>query len=133
MAYVSPRTKQRSRDLRDQLTNAERRLWSKLRRRQINGWRFRRQHPVEPYIVDFACVEARLIVEADGGQHAESERDALRDRRLRDAGWRVLRFWNSDILISTSDVIDTIAAALGPLPTLPHASRGGGGRSGEPR
>lgn len=67
-------------------TDAERKLWSLLRRRQIGGWYFRRQHPIPPYIADFACIEAKLVVEADGGQHAESPYDATRDRRMMAAG-----------------------------------------------
>ena len=127
MAQISDELKQRSRALRDNMTDAERRLWSRLRRRQINGWRFRRQHPIPPYIADFACIEAKLIVEADGSQHAESETDLIRDQYLRAAGWRVLRFWNPDILRSTNDIMATIAAALGPLPNPPPRERVGEG------
>src|SRR5258708_2336117 len=98
MAQVPEITRDRSRALRSNLTDAERRLWSRLRRRQVNGWRFRRQHPIPPYIVDFACIEGKLIVEADGGQHATASSDPIRDQRLSDQGWRILRFWNSDVL-----------------------------------
>ncbi|MEJ0070334.1 MAG: DUF559 domain-containing protein [Pseudomonadota bacterium] len=119
MAQIPDTVKQRSRALRDNQTDAELRLWRHLRRRQINGWRFRRQHPIPPYIVDFACIEAKLIVEADGGQHAESTTDPIRDQRLRDLGWRILRFWNLDILRGTAGIIETIAAALGPPPYPP--------------
>jgi very-short-patch-repair endonuclease len=126
MGFISHKMKERSRDLRRNQTDVKRILWRYLKARQVNGWRFRRQHPIGPYIADFACVEAKLIVEADGGQHAESSRDAIRDQRLRDVGWRILRFWNSDILTNMPGVIDTIAAELGPHPTLPRASRGGG-------
>ena len=104
-------------------------LWYYLKVRRVNGWRFRRQHPIPPYIVDFACVEAKLIVEADGGPHAESQRDQRRDRSLQAAGWRVLRFWNSEILTNVSGVVRTLSEELGPHPTLPHASHGGGIKS----
>lgn len=64
----------------------------------MNGWRFRRQHPVAEYVADFACVEAKLVIEVDGGQHSGSASDARRDQVMRDAGWTVLRFWNNDVL-----------------------------------
>jgi len=111
MALISARTKEHARTLRDSQTDAERWLWSHLRRRQVNGWRFRRQHPIPPYIADFACIEAKLIVEADGGQHAEPSRDEIRDRNLKEAGWRILRFWNLDILKNMPSVIETVGAA----------------------
>src|SRR5882724_11143207 len=92
------------RRLRSNATDAERALWNSLRHRQL-GVRFRRQFPIPPYIVDFACIEARLIVEADGGQHVESVRDERRDTALRRAGWHILRFWNNDILLNRSGVV----------------------------
>ena len=104
----------RARRLRANLTDAERALWRELRQRQL-GWRFRRQFPIPPYVVDFACIEARLLVEADGGQHALSGRDRRRDARLRALGWRVLRFWNNDILQNRAGVLQTIAEPLGSL------------------
>jgi primosomal protein N' (replication factor Y) len=116
MALLSDEMRRRSRDLRRNQTDVERILWRYLKGRQVNGWRFRRQHPIPPYIADFACIEAKLIVEADGGQHAESQRDAVRDRRLQGEGWRILRFWNVDILKNMSGVIETIMAELGPCP-----------------
>jgi very-short-patch-repair endonuclease len=105
----------RARTLRGNLTDAEQALWRELRQRQL-GWRFRRQFPVPPYVVDFACVKARLIVEADGGQHALSNRDKKRDAKLIAQGWRILRFWNNDILGNRVGVLQTIAEALGPNP-----------------
>jgi len=120
MRWRVPRlTRERAQTLRANQTDAELRLWYYLRRRQVNGWRFRRQHPIPPYIVDFACVEAKLIVEADGGQHTTAAGDPIRDQRIQDEGWRILRFWNPDILQRTEDVIETIADALGPLPNPP--------------
>jgi very-short-patch-repair endonuclease len=105
----------RARDLRRNMTEAERALWYGLRRGQL-GWRFRRQHPIPPYIVDFACLEAKLVVEADGGQHASASEHERRDEELRRQGWRVLRLWNNDILQNRAGALQTIAAALGPAP-----------------
>jgi len=95
------------------MTDAEQLLWRELRRQQL-GWRFRRQFPIPPYVVDFACVEAHLIVEADGGQHAVPDEHARRDTRLQQQGWRLLRFWNNDIIENREGVLQTIAAALSP-------------------
>jgi very-short-patch-repair endonuclease len=116
----------RARSMRSEPTDAERRLWGRLKDRQINGWRFRRQHPIVPYVADFACVEARLIVEVDGGQHNDSRHDAIRDMRLRAEGWRVLRVWNNDVLSNTEGVVDVIATSLGPHPSPPPAEPGEG-------
>jgi primosomal protein N' (replication factor Y) len=71
------------------MTDAERRLWARLRDRRLDGWHFRRQHPIALYIADFACMEAHLIVEVDGGQHADSRGDAQRDGLLSAQGWRI--------------------------------------------
>jgi very-short-patch-repair endonuclease len=105
-----------ARMLRRDMTDAERRLWSALRHRRIAGHKFRRQHPVGPYILDFACVEMRLAIEADGGQHADSERDLHRTAWLEGEGWRVLRFWNNDILGNIEGVAARILEAL----EIPH-------------
>lgn len=102
----------RARDLRVNATSAERRLWSVLRSRTLVGWKFRRQRPIGHYIVDFACAEARLIIEVDGGQHAENAADAARTRWLESLGWRVIRFWNPDVLKNTDGVAETILHAL---------------------
>jgi very-short-patch-repair endonuclease len=104
-----------ARDLRRDMTEVERVLWHQLRQGQL-GWRFRRQHPIPPYVVDFACIEARLVVECDGGQHAREGEHEARDQRLRRQGWRVLRFWNNDILENRAGVLEVIATALGPPP-----------------
>ncbi len=109
----------RARELRLNSTYAERKLWQQLRDHRVNGWQFRRQHPIPPYFADFACVEARLIVEADGGQHAESETDIRRTAFLAKRGWKVLRFWNNEIIENPDYVIEAIAAALGPHPNPP--------------
>ncbi len=99
----------RARVLRKNSTDAERRLWQGLRRNQINGCKFRRQQPIGPYIVDFVCFEKRLIIEVDGGQHAQQlEDDLARTEWLRSQGFQVLRFWNNQILRE----IDSVKAAI---------------------
>ena len=104
---------ERARRLRLHSTEAERVLWKNLRRRDLAGWKFRRQAPIGPYIVDFVTFEGKLIVEADGGQHAESKRrDDERSAWLSKEGFRVLRFWNNDVLSNTGAVLDTIRVEL---------------------
>ena len=102
----------RARDLRRDQTDAERKLWNRIRSRSIDGCKFVRQEPIGPYFVDFVCRERRLIIELDGGQHAESKKDAIRDQWLVDHRYRVLRFWNNDVLSNIDGVLETIAAAL---------------------
>jgi very-short-patch-repair endonuclease len=102
-----------ARTLRKDPTHAERVLWQRLRRRQLAGFKFRRQHSVGPYICDFACLEASIIVELDGSQHAEqSDYDMRRDTFLRSRGFRVLRFWNNDVLVRTEVILETIYEAM---------------------
>ena len=104
---------ERARALRRRQTDAERRLWSRLRGRGLEGFKVRRQHPVGPFVVDFACLEARVVIEVDGGQHAESAAaDAQRTARLEAEGFRVLRFWNTEVLGNLEGVLEVIAAAL---------------------
>ena len=101
------------RSLRQNLTNSEKLLWSRLRRRQLAGFKFRRQHQIGLYICDFASLDGRLIVELDGSQHVlQDVYDARRDAFLRSAGYRVLRFWNADVLARTEQVVQTIFEAL---------------------
>jgi very-short-patch-repair endonuclease len=103
----------RARELRSGATDAERRLWDRLRQRQLKGFRFRRQHPIDHYIVDFACIEAKLIVELDGSHHLDqAEADRRRTHDLEQLGYRVIRFWNDDVLLRTDDVANTIFDAL---------------------
>ena len=114
--------KQFARQLRSGMTDAEQRLWKSLRRRQLAGCRFRRQHPIGPYIADFVCLDRRLVVEVDGGQHDADPRDAIRDAWFRDRGYCVLRFWNNDVLGRTEDIVEVILntlATTGPHPNLP--------------
>ena len=104
-----------ARNLRKDQTPAERLLWSRLRARQVSGCKFRRQHPVDKYILDFYCREAHLTVEIDGGQHADDEhkrKDDLRTSIINGKGIRVIRFWNNDVLENLDDVIAEIDAAL---------------------
>ena len=98
--------------LRKNMTDAEIRLWQRLRGRQIAGCKFRRQHPFLDYVLDFVCLEKHLVVELDGGQHLGNERDQLRDGRLHEAGFRVLRFWNNQVLREMDAVVEVIRAAL---------------------
>ena len=102
----------RARQLRLARTDAERLLWHRLRNRQLAGHKFVRQQPIGRYIGDFVCRERQLILELDGSQHADSESDVERDRWLSGQGYRVLRFWNNDVLTNTDGVLTAIAAAL---------------------
>jgi very-short-patch-repair endonuclease len=111
----------RARILRKVATDAEGVLWYQLRSRRLNGFKFVRQEPLGPYTVDFICRECRLIVEADGGQHADNPRDKVRDKWLADRNYRVLRFWNHDILRNMAGVLEAIATALADAP--PHPDR----------
>jgi very-short-patch-repair endonuclease len=98
-----------ARRLRRDMTDAEQLLWRHLRNRELLGHKFRRQHAIGGYIVDFVCIEARLIVEADGGQHVDdSDKDAERTRRLEEIGYRVMRFWNDDVLLRVEDVLEAV-------------------------
>lgn len=100
-----------ARKLRQTPTDAELRLWSRLRRKQLDGHRFRRQQPFGLYVVDFFCPEANLIVEVDGGQHAADTDE--RTQWLTARGYRVIRFWNNDVLGNTEGVLQQIREALG--------------------
>ena len=103
----------RARELRRFATDAERALWSHLRNRQVEGCKFRRQAPIDRFIADFACLERRLVIELDGGQHAEQTHyDGMRTQALEAAGWTVLRFWNHEVLQNVEGVLIAIVAAL---------------------
>jgi very-short-patch-repair endonuclease len=101
-----------ARTMRHRATEAERAMWRLLRDRRLVGFKFRRQVPLDYFIADFLCYPARLIVELDGSQHAQSAADARRDEYLRSQGFRVLRFWNSDVLARPTAVLETVWHAL---------------------
>jgi very-short-patch-repair endonuclease len=116
--------KSRARTMRTVLTPAEQVLWNLLRDRRFSGHKFRRQVPVGPYIADFLSYEARLIVEADGGQHAINDTDVTRTRWPEAQGFRMLRFWNHEILTQRENVAERLFLALAnPSPRSPLASR----------
>jgi very-short-patch-repair endonuclease len=121
----------RARIMRREPTPAERVLWQALRDKQLHGLKFRRQVPLGPYIVDFYCSAARLVVEVDGVVHADSTTDPVRDEWLRAQGLHVLRFWNDEVLKNLDGVLIVIAETTrGPLP--PSPSRKGRGSSVPP-
>ncbi|HXW30661.1 MAG TPA: DUF559 domain-containing protein [Xanthobacteraceae bacterium] len=103
---------ERARRLRANSTKAELRLWRRLRSLTLRGQKFVRQEPIGPYIVDFVCREQRLVIEVDGSQHATDKRDAVRDRWLAEHRYRLLRFWNNDVMGNMDGVLEMIAAAL---------------------
>jgi len=122
--------------MRHEPTDAERVLWQHLRHLVVDGSHFRRQATIGPYFADFACHAARLVIELDGGQHNEAPglaRDAQRTADLESRGYRVLRFWNNEVLGNLAGVMETIAAVreAGPPPPTPprHASHGGRGEA----
>ncbi len=98
--------------MRREPTDAERRLWTLLRAKRLNGAKFKRQEQIGNFIVDFVCYDARVIVEADGSHHADRAGDCLRDEWLSSQGFRVLRFWNNQILSETNAVADAILNAV---------------------
>ncbi|CAD6878182.1 hypothetical protein [Methylomonas albis] len=116
--------KTNARKLRGDMTDAEQKLWNRLRRKQINGWQFYRQKPLGPYIVDFYCAAAGLVVELDGSQHFEAEHQAADQRRdayLQNLGLRVLRFDNRQVLLELDAVVEVISR----IPPGPPFSKGG--------
>ena len=109
------------------MTDAEVNLWMRLRGKQIGGYYFRRQVSMGQYIVDFVCVKAHLIVEVDGSQHLNAaEHDQVRTTWLKSRGYRVLRFWDNDVLQRQGDVLENIRVALQETPSLPSPASGGG-------
>jgi len=113
--------------LRKSLTNAERLLWRHLRNRQLEGFKIRRQHPIGPYIVDFICLDKKLIIELDGGQHADRiAYDEKRTQYFETMGYRVIRFWNNEILRQTDSVLTAILKEI-TLPLAPTLSPSGRG------
>jgi very-short-patch-repair endonuclease len=103
----------RARDLRKHMTDAERLLWQYLRDRQLGGHKFRRQHPIGPFIVDFVCLEKKIVIEIDGSQHINNKRaDNKRSDYLYNKGFRVLRFWNNQVLQEKQAVLSMILSSL---------------------
>jgi very-short-patch-repair endonuclease len=126
-------TLKRAKRLRREMTAEEKLLWGHLRDRRLGRHKFRNQQPIGPFIADFVCQEQKLIIEADGSQHGDSQSDARRDAFLASKGYRVLRFWNNDIMLNLTGVLEAILAALNtPHPPIasqwapPSPSRGEG-------
>jgi very-short-patch-repair endonuclease len=125
-----PTITQSARKLRQQMSDAEGRLWYLLRRKQLEGFRFRRQQPIGSYIADFVCLKERLVIELDGGSHTETQGyDEVRTTWLETKGYRVLRFWNNEVLGNQEGVIEKILEALyrgrrSPLPSPKSWGRG---------
>jgi very-short-patch-repair endonuclease len=135
---LTERARTRARELRRNLTDAERIVWYGVRAHQLNGAGFRRQAPIGPYIVDFVSHAAKLIVELDGGHHFEDEqekRDARRTRHLERKGYCVLRFSNLDAMTNRNGVLERIAETVqaAAAPSLPSPAGGGAGESGASR
>jgi very-short-patch-repair endonuclease len=111
-----------AKQLRHNMTPEEWRLWHAVKAKRLAGAKFRRQVPIGPYVADFVCVSAHLIVELDGSQHGDRiETDAERTRYLEERGYRVLRFWNNDVMTNLDGVIQKIALALRQKPTSPSS------------
>jgi very-short-patch-repair endonuclease len=129
---VSTRQRMRARALRANMTDAERLIWNALRGHRLLGASFRRQTPIGPYLVDFVCHDANLVIEIDGGQHFESDhlqRDKRRDAFLASKGYRVLRFNNYDVMTNRQGVLETIATAIARAPSLALPRKRGRGRT----
>ena len=114
MRSHSANARNRARSLRKSGPDAELRLWRLLRNRRLQQFKFRRQHPIGPYVVDFVCLEKSLVIEVDGGQHAQQiARDEQRTRVIKAAGCRVIRFWDNDVLKQPQSVLKVIYGELG--------------------
>ena len=117
---------QRAKELRVNLTEAEKKVWNHLRSKQLEGLKFRRQQLIGKYIVYFVCFEKKIIVEIDGGQHADSDIDVARDNWFQSQGFQVLRFWNNHVFENLNGVIEKIRQilSLSPSPNPSHRGRG---------
>jgi len=125
---VTTKSTEFARKLRENSTETEHWFWSRVRAHRLQGFKFKRQHPIGGFVVDFVCLEAMLIVELDGGQHAASARDQLRDARLSEEGYRVLRFWNNDVLTNVDGVVERVMQNLRPSPQ-PSPATGEGAKT----
>lgn len=115
-----------ARNLRGGQTDAEQKLWHHLRNRRLQGWKFRRQHEIDRYIVDFSCPDAALVVELDGSQHGEQlAYDEIRTHKLQTMGYRVLRFWDNEALTNIEGVLEVILEALASPAPHPNPLSGG--------
>jgi very-short-patch-repair endonuclease len=112
--------------LRKSQTDAEKLIWRHLRAKQMEGLKFRRQQPIGNYVVDFICLEKSLVIEADGGQHADNTNDEERDARLTSEGFKVLRFWNNEVLTNMEGVLEEIRGNCLSHPPLTPPLKGGG-------
>ena len=127
----------RARGLRAGMTDAEQALWYRPRNRQLEGCKFRRQHYIDRYVVDFVCTERMLVIELDGGQHLDQQDyDDTRTRYLQTRGYRVLHFWNNDVLTNIESVLEAVveawrAPAPSPQPSPPFLMRNGRGAKGQ--
>jgi very-short-patch-repair endonuclease len=123
-----------ARQLRQDMTDAERWLWRELKAKRFDGRKFRRQAPIGIYIVDFVCFASKIIIELDGGQHAsQANRDETRTAWLNSQGYRVLRFWNYQVFEESESVLESIWLALRDAPSpQPSPTRGEGARKGDP-
>ncbi len=122
MLLYNEKLKQPSRQLRNNMTDAERYLWAKIRMKQLKGYQFYRQKPIGDYIVDFFCPRAKLVIEVDGGQHASNETaqyDKIRDEYMRSLGLRVLRFTNTEVMVNIEGVIERIVEEIPLSPPFP--------------
>jgi len=114
-----------SRKLRINQTDAEAKLWFHLRRKQLQGMKFRRQVPIDNYIADFVCFEKRLVIELDGGQHSDNiEYDEYRTKIIEQQGFIVLRFWNNDVMNNIEGVLSEIINTVNPHPSPPPYGEG---------
>jgi very-short-patch-repair endonuclease len=113
---------ERARSLRRVLTPAELTMWARLRDRRLGGFKFARQEPIDRYYVDFVCRERRLVIELDGGQHAESPEDRYRDRALCALGYRVIRVWNNEVIENLDGVLERLLSELDKAPLTPALS-----------
>ncbi|EHQ99477.1 endonuclease domain-containing protein [Bradyrhizobium sp. WSM471] len=104
--------RQFAKNMRHEPTDAEAAMWRLLRDRRLSAYKFRRQAPIENYILDFVCFEKRLVIEIDGSQHAESQRDAARDAALSVEGFSIVRYWNNDVLQQPTSVLEDVLAKL---------------------
>jgi very-short-patch-repair endonuclease len=120
--FVRSQQRKNARVMRRIATDAERKIWFLLRDRRLDGIKFRRQVPSGPYILDFVCFERRLVVEVDGGQHADSKADKVRDACLQARGFRVVRYWNTDVLKNPEGVLTDLLAQLAAQRPLTHSS-----------